>query len=371
MARECPETELVAMADMEESQLAIARDKFSEATLYRSGEAMAREAEIDAVFVTTGDRFHAGNAREALTNGKHVLIEKPMAQSFEDLREIARLRRENDLIVGAFLELRHAGLWRRTREIIDSGEIGDVLSGALVDHVGRDHGQFFGRSKARTQAMMVSLVLQKGVHALDLLNWFLGASPWRVSATGALLFFGGDEPADKQCADCERREECPHKLSKSYGLPSLGIDVEHCDAFCVWSSICDMEDVSYVNLDYTNGAVATYNEVHFAPYYRTHFTLYGTKAQLEVEANHDTGEAWIQITERYTRNQRRERPTRDTGHGGADPALVADFARAAREGREPLSGLRAGFESAAIGIAARQSIDAGTFIEVPLVGDAE
>ena len=183
------------------------------------------------------------------------------------------------------------------------------------------------------------------------------------------MFFGGEEPADKHCSDCERREECPHRLRSSYGLPTLGIHVERNDTWCVWSRICDMEDVSFVNIDYANGAVATYNEVHFAPYYRTHFNLYGSKAQLEVEANHDTGEAWIEITERYTRNQRRERPTRDTGHGGADPALVADFAKAVREGREPLSGLRAGFESAVIGIAARESIDTGAFVELPMVGN--
>ncbi len=101
-----------------------------------------------------------------------------------------------------------------------------------------------------------------------------------------------------------------------------------------------------------------------------HFTLYGSRAQLDIEANHDTGEAWIEVTERYTRNQRRERPTRDTGHGGADPALIADFARAVREGREPVADVRAGFESAAIGIAVRQAIDTGAPMDLPIFEEA-
>jgi predicted dehydrogenase len=100
-----------------------------------------------------------------------------------------------------------------------------------------------------------------------------------------------------------------------------------------------------------------------------HFTLYGTKAQLDIEANHDTGQAWVQVTERYTRNQRRERPTRDTGHGGADPALIADFAQAIREGREPLCGLRAGFESAVIGIGARHALDTKSVVELPMLSE--
>lgn len=367
LARECPQTELVAMADMDQAMLAIAQDKFPGVALYPSGEAMAQSPDIEAVIVATGDRFHAGNAREALRRGKHVLIEKPMAQGFDDLAEIARLQRETGLVVGAFLELRHSRLWQRVREIIDSGEVGAILAGALIDHVGRDRAQFFGRARARSRDMMVSLVLQKGVHALDLLNWYVGASPRRVSATGGLRCFGGTETADKRCSDCERGDTCPHRMAPTGGLPSLGIEIANAEDFCVWSEACDMEDVSFVNIDYVGGAVATYNEVHFAPYYRTHFTLYGSAGQLDVEANHDTGEAWIEVTARYSRDQRRERPTGDTGHGGADPALIADFAGAVREGREPLSGLRAGFESAVIGIGTRQSIDGGEFVDLPLL----
>ena len=115
----------------------------------------------------------------------------------------------------------------------------------------------------------------------------------------------------------------------------------------------------------TDGVVGSYHEVHFAPHYGTHFTLYGSQAQLDVEANHDTGECWAQVTRRHSHDQRRERPSRDTGHGGADPLLLADFAVAVRTGREPVSGLRAGYESAQIGIATRLSIDSGKVVELP------
>jgi len=370
MARTGAETELVAMADFDASRLEIAREHFPGVALYSSGEEMARAAEVEAVFVGTSDRFHATNAREALGAGKHVLIEKPLAQSFEDLREIARLKRETGLTVGTFLELRFSTLWRRVKAIIDSGEIGEVLAGALVDHVGRDQGQFFGRTRARSREMMVSLVLQKGVHGLDLLNWFMGSSPRRVQAMGGLRFFGGDRPADLRCRDCDERGTCPHVHGHTGKLAQPPIQIDHGDDACVWSEACDLEDVTFAGIEYASGGVASYSEVHFAPYYRLHFTLYGSQAQLDIEANHDTGEAWIEVTERYTRNQRRERPTRDTGHGGADPALMADFAQAARAGREPVADVRAGFESAAIGIAVRQAIDTRTTVELPVFEEA-
>ncbi len=370
LARQTPETELVAMADLNPVMLEMARDKFPGVTLYAAGEEMAAEADIEAVLVGTGDRFHAGNAREALAHGKHVLIEKPLAQSFADLAAIARMQAESGLVVGTFLELRHSTLWRRVRAIIDSGEIGEVLAGSLVDHVGRDRGQFFGRSKARSKDVIVSLVLQKGVHGLDLLNWFMGATPRRVGAVGGLRHFGGDRPADKRCRDCAEKPTCPHQRDPISRLDPPGIAIDQREDYCVWSRACDVEDVTFLNIEYTTGAVATYSEVHFAPYYGMHFILYGSKGQLDIEANHDTGQAWVQVTERFTRNERRERPTRDTGHGGADPALIADFARAVREGGRPLADLRAGYESAAIGIAARQSIDTRAYVELPLYDDA-
>jgi predicted dehydrogenase len=365
MTRTGEETELVAMADFDEEKLDIAREHFPGVAMYDSGEKMANEADIEAVFVGTGDRFHADNAREAMQAGRHVLVEKPLAQSFEDLAEIARLKGETGLTVGTFLELRQGKLWQRVKEIIESGEIGDVLAARLVDHVGRDNKQFFGRAATRSREGVVSLVVQKGVHALDLLNWFIDSSPRRVHAVGGLRFFGGEEAPDLHCSDCPDADDCPHCLSPTGGLAQPPISVEHGDDFCVFSEGCDVEDVTFANIDYDSGAVGQYSEVHFAPWYGIHFTIYGSAAQMDVEANHDTGQAWIEITERYTRNQRRERPTKTTGHGGADPALIVDFVEAIREGREPLSGLRAGYESAAIGIACRESIDSGQAVEIP------
>jgi len=123
--------------------------------------------------------------------------------------------------------------------------------------------------------------------------------------------------------------------------------------------------VSLVNIEYDSGAVGSYHEIHFAPYYGMHLTLFGAAAQLDVEANHDTGVAYIEVTRRYgNRDQRRERPTRDTGHGGADPALLADFAEACMAGREPLCNLQAGYESAAIGVATRISLDEQRFVDI-------
>ncbi|MGE5530597.1 MAG: Gfo/Idh/MocA family protein [Bacteroidota bacterium] len=365
MANDGANTELKAIADMNPKMLDIARMMFPDVPMYDTNAKMAEEADIDAILVGTGDRFHAGNAREALHNGKHALIEKPLAQSFEDMTEIAHLKRDSGLTVGTYLELRFADLWKRVKAIIESSEIGDVLSGTLTEYCGRDKSQFFSRDKTRSKQNVVSLVLQKGVHGIDLLNWFVASSPVRVSAVGSRRFFGGDQPNDKHCRDCEKAGDCPHKHEFKYWMDPPGAEFQHNEDYCVWAQAADVEDVNLVNIEYANGAVGSYHEIHYAPYYGIHLTLFGSAAQLDVEANHDTGQAWIEITRRYgNRDQRRERPTKDTGHGHADPDLLADFANACLEGREPLCDLRAGYESAAIGVAARKSIDSKASVEI-------
>lgn len=366
MVRDNVHSALVAVADTNPRMLQIARALFPEVELYDSNVKMLQEAPLDAIVVGTSDRFHAQNGLEALRGGKHVLIEKPLAQSFDDLEKLARLRRETGLTVGTFLELRHSLLWKRVKEIVQSGEIGAVLSAYLCEHVGRDKAQFFSRDKTRSRQNVVSLVLQKGVHGLDLLNWMVDSSPIRVNATGARRFFGGDQSAEKRCRDCEQRRMCEHAHNYKLWMDPPGIEFQHDEDRCVWSEAADVEDISLVNIEYASGVVASYHEVHFAPYYGLHMTLFGSKAQLDVEANHDTGLIYVEVTRRYgNRDQRRERPITNAGdHAGGDPLLLNDFVLACLEGYEPLCDLRAGYESAAIGVGTRQSIDSGNSVAI-------
>ncbi len=102
MTHEGEATQLVAMADLDPEKLDLAREHFEDVEMYDSGAKMAQEADIEAVFIGTGDRYHADNAREAMRAGKHVLVEKPLAQSFEDLAEIAHLKHLTGLSITTF-----------------------------------------------------------------------------------------------------------------------------------------------------------------------------------------------------------------------------------------------------------------------------
>lgn len=53
----------------------------------------------------------------------------------------------------------------------------------------------------------------KGTHTIDLVNWLVDDSPVRVMSSMGLDFYGGNEPNDKRCRDCEKRDTCPDFIS--------------------------------------------------------------------------------------------------------------------------------------------------------------
>ena len=88
---------------------------------------LVNDAEIDAIAIATPVHMHYEFGRESLAAGKHTFIEKPMASSVAQCRELIDLaeRQERTLMVGhTFI---YTSAVRKIKEILESGEIGDVL----------------------------------------------------------------------------------------------------------------------------------------------------------------------------------------------------------------------------------------------------
>jgi predicted dehydrogenase len=99
---------------------------FPRARVAEELDELLADDELDAVAIATDVPSHAGLARRVLGAGKHCFVEKPLAQSVEDAEVVVEAARESGrvLMVGHLLEY-HPGV-ERLRELIDSGELGDV-----------------------------------------------------------------------------------------------------------------------------------------------------------------------------------------------------------------------------------------------------
>src|SRR5436309_11126020 len=88
---------------------------------------MLADPELDAVAVATPVPTHYALAKQALEAGKHVFVEKPPAMRASEMEELVALAEERDLVLmPGHLLLYHPGV-RKLKELVDSGELGDVL----------------------------------------------------------------------------------------------------------------------------------------------------------------------------------------------------------------------------------------------------
>jgi predicted dehydrogenase len=85
------------------------------------------DPELEAVVIATPVPTHYPLAKRALEAGKHVLVEKPPAMHGDEMEELVAIAEERDLtLMPGHLLLYHPGV-RKLKELIDSGELGDVL----------------------------------------------------------------------------------------------------------------------------------------------------------------------------------------------------------------------------------------------------
>lgn len=148
---------------------------------------LASAPEVDAVIVCTPEHLHLEPALAALSAGKPVMIEKPVAHSLAAAREIAAAGERAGVPVLVAHLLRFEPRWVAARQRLDAGAIGDVVS-ITTRRIGNILDQQVLRGRT-------SIPLYYGVHDLDVMHWYAGAEAVSISAqrhSGALRAAGYD-----------------------------------------------------------------------------------------------------------------------------------------------------------------------------------
>jgi predicted dehydrogenase len=129
-------------------------------------------SDVEAVVIATPVPTHYELAKRALEAGKHVLVEKPPAMKGSEMDELVALAADRDLVLmPGHLLLYHPGV-RKLKELVDSGELGDVL----CVYTNR---QNLGIVRANENALW-----SLGVHDLSVILWLIGEDPVEVAAHG-------------------------------------------------------------------------------------------------------------------------------------------------------------------------------------------
>jgi predicted dehydrogenase len=183
-----------------------------------SYEAVLKDSGVEAVINTTPNDVHLETTRQAAQAGKHVFLDKPIANSVSDGRRITEACRQAGVVLGMGYQRRRENHFRWIKKQITAGVFGKLVNAEA--NISRDRlGQFDLSSWRYTAAGMPGgVMLQIGVHYADVLEYLIGPIK-AVSGRFAQLVLPGDNP-DVASMVLEHENGALSTLNASYASAS-------------------------------------------------------------------------------------------------------------------------------------------------------
>ncbi len=342
----------------------------------------------DAMIITTPDNLHYGPAMAALNLGYDLWLEKPIAQTWNECNDILKLALKKEAIVAVCHVLRYTAYFRKLKEIMDSGILGDIVSVQHlepVDHIHMSHSYVRGNWRNTKESNF--MLNAKSCHDLDILRWTINKHCTRVSSFGSLKHFKEkNAPAGStaRCTDgCKAEATCPYSALKVYyrnrtylhhfdfpeGADKGEIIMKNLKegpyGRCVYRCDNDVVDHQILNLEFEDEITAAFNMEAFTSYGGRRTRVFGTMGDVVGDENlltvvdfrTDKAEVWDSSKVKI-----------DSGHGGGDYGLAHDFVQAVSQRKPELltSTISASMESHLMGFRAEESRLTGKIIDVKM-----
>ncbi|MBQ6907708.1 MAG: Gfo/Idh/MocA family oxidoreductase [Clostridia bacterium] len=334
----------------------------------------------DVIFIATQDNQHIEPALMALDAGyKNLMVEKPIDR---DLQKCVMLSKKADEC-GAKLQichsLRFSPFYRKMKELIDSGVIGEIKHINQEEGVGYYHYvHSFVRGDWANEDESSPMILAKCCHDMDLMLYLLDAHAKEVSSYGKEGFFS-EENAPKnsadRCIDCKVRNTCDFDAIKIY--------MSHLDFFssavykegfsnledamvngrygrCAYRCNNNVVDHQSVNILFEGGITGTLTMTAFSKENDRETRIFGTKG--EIVGDFDENVIYVKPFLSDIKTYKAE--VIESGHGGADTVTVADFLAAARDEKEMCTPISVSIESHAMCEATEVSRKTGKSIKI-------
>jgi predicted dehydrogenase len=392
--------QLVGVCDSNPGRIEVARKRSAQNGApvppgYRAADfsRMLAETKPEIVIVVTADAAHHDYLIRAMEAGCDVITEKPMTTDAEKCQQILDACRRTGRHCRVTFNYRYSPPRSQVKDVLMSGEIGEVLSVDFHWLLNTHHGADYFRRWHSHKKNSGGLLVHKSTHHFDLVNWWLGAAPVSVLANGRRQFYTptmarrlGLSGPHERCTTCPEKQKCAFAfdLSANAHLKSLYADCEGYDGYfrdrCIFRADIDIEDTMNVIVGYDTGATLSYSLNAFNAWEGYTVAFNGTKGRLEhkiVESVYVNGTETVQggiadggVTTRVIplRGEGRELIpwTAEGDHGGGDRLMLEDiflpsppadkYLRAADE--------RAGACSILVGIAANRCLETGAAVRV-------
>lgn len=171
--REHPRTTLVAVADTDAARAQVVGDELG-ATAYGDWRALLEREDVDIVSVATPESARSVPAAACARAGKHLLLEKPLAPTLAESRQLVDDVRDAGVVATVNFILRSDPRYLRARQAVADGSLGEPCT-----IFARRRGTSLG---AEAYGPWTGLLISTAIHDLDAMAWIVGAPVERLHA---------------------------------------------------------------------------------------------------------------------------------------------------------------------------------------------
>ncbi|MGX7418248.1 Gfo/Idh/MocA family protein [Carnobacterium gallinarum] len=180
---------LVAICDTDATKLEQIEANYPKRyQLYSSLTDLLKDSKVEALLIATPHYDHPTLAIEGMKAGKHVLIEKPAGVYTKKVMEMNQVAEETKLVFGIMYNQRTNPLYRKVRELIQTGELGEIRRTNWIITTWYRSQSYYnsGGWRATWAGEGGGVLLNQDPHQLDLWQWICGM-PERIQA---FAYFG-------------------------------------------------------------------------------------------------------------------------------------------------------------------------------------
>ena len=196
-AQEHPDIEIIGAWEQNAAAREAARERAQVEFTYDTFEALLADPAVEIVALGDCYGLRGREAIAALQAGKHIIADKPLCTSLEELAQIRRLSAEKKLKVSCMLDLRYCFAVQKARELVESGRLGAIHT---VGFNGQHHLNYGVRPAWYfEEGMHGGTINDIAIHGVDLVRYITGGEFAKTLGARCWNAFAKEEP---QFADC-------------------------------------------------------------------------------------------------------------------------------------------------------------------------
>jgi len=294
------------------------------AKIYPDYHELLAAPDLDWVMIASWNCYHREQVVAAFEAGKDVFCQKPLATNLDDCVAMSQAWQKSGKMFSIGFTLRYSPHYRKIKQLIDEGKIGDIISLEFNETLDFNHGGYIMGDWRRLKKYAGSHLLEKCCHDIDLINWIANSRPKYVASFGGLNFF---------------------KPENEYHIQRIGNSQEGKPAYMTWGGLVDLNpfisekdivDNQVAIIEFENDVRATFHTNCNAGISERRMYILGTEGAIRADVLTGT----IQLKRiGFDTPIIDESTTAKGGHGNGDAYLVQELAESMLNDISPSVGM--------------------------------